>query len=75
MQNLQNLPGGVLGVHLLDDPLQHPVLVKNKRPPKRAEDGLSVHLFSPQAPKACNIEVEGSDNKRNGSSYLARKPL
>ena len=35
---------------------------------------LPYIFFSPQAPKAWNISVEGSERRRKGSSYLARKP-
>ena len=44
-RGLQDLPGGILGVHLLDDALQEAVLVKDKRPAKSPQHRLAVHLL------------------------------
>jgi len=47
---LQDLPGGVLGVHLLDDLLQYAILGEDEGAAERAEDRFPVHfLFAPGA--------------------------
>ena len=47
---LQNLSGGILGVHLLDDAFQNAILREDERPAEGAEHGFAVHfLLAPGA--------------------------
>ena len=56
---LQYLPGGVLGVHFLDNALKNAVLVEDECSPERSQCGLTVHfLLSPRA--------EGLEHLRGG---------
>ena len=56
---LQYLPGGVLGVHFLDNALKNAVLVENECSPERPQCGLTVHfLLTPRA--------EGLEHLRGG---------
>ncbi len=45
LSNFQYLPGGVLGVHLLDDAFQNTVLIEDERAPERSLCGFAVHLL------------------------------
>ena len=56
---LQYLPGGVLGVHFLDNALKNAVLVEDECSPERPQCGLTVHfLLTPRA--------EGLEHLRGG---------
>ena len=56
---LQYLPGGVLGVHFLDNALKNAVLVEDECSPERPQRGLPVHfLLTPRA--------EGLEHLRGG---------
>ena len=56
---LQYLPGGVLGVHFLDNALKNAVLVEDECSPERPQCGLPVHfLLTPRA--------EGLEHLRGG---------
>lgn len=56
---LQYLPGGVLGVHFLDNALKNAVLVEDECSPERPQCGLTVHfLLTPGA--------EGLEHLRGG---------
>ncbi len=56
---LQYLPGGVLGVHFLDNALKNAVLVEDECTPERPQCGLTVHfLLTPRA--------EGLEHLRGG---------
>ncbi len=56
---LQYLPGGVLGVHFLDNALKNAVLVEDECTPERPQGGLPVHLLL--TPRA-----EGLEHLRGG---------
>ena len=55
----QYLPGGVLGVHFLDNALKNAVLVEDECSPERPQCGLTVHFLL--APRA-----EGLEHLRGG---------
>ena len=42
---LQNLPGGILGFHFLDDALQNAILGEDEGAPQSSQRGFSVHLL------------------------------
>ena len=65
---VQYLRGGVLCVHLLDDPDKNPVLVEDKCPAQRTLYGFAVHLlFSPGAEVLKHLRrCVGKQCKREG---------
>ena len=70
LQGIQDLSGGVLGIYLLDDPLEEAVLIENEGAAERPQRGLSVHLLL--APGAERLEHIGSriSQKPEGESVF-----
>jgi len=70
-QCFQHFPSMLLGAHLREDPFNQAVAANHKGTPDNALVAFTVHLFTPQVPKAFMTLLSGSASNMKGKLNFA----